>query len=113
MWKMIETDIMQTYDPGATIRVHLITDGEDTHSPGMFRGIQGMDALKTSLREKGYRIEWNIILLLFGSHEFHGLSVERYAELCQSSGGVFRIISVARLSTFAVSFWLRPPSPPP
>ncbi|CAE8743655.1 unnamed protein product [Polarella glacialis] len=93
MWKMIETDVLGTYHPGPPIRVHLITDGLDTHSPGEFRGIQGMDVLKASLREKGYRIQWNIILLLFGAHGFSGLTARRYKELCESSGGVFQVIS--------------------
>merc|ERR1712232_2254 len=52
-----------------------------------------MDALKVSLREKGYRIQWNIILLLFGAHSFQGVTARRYEELCKSSGGVFQVIS--------------------
>lgn len=93
MWHMIQHDIQGTYEPGTPIRVHLITDGVDTHSPGPLRGIAGMDALQKNLREEGYRIQWNIILLLFGAHEFPGLAAERYAELCSSSGGVFQMVS--------------------
>jgi len=93
MWHMIQHDIQGTYEPGTPIRVYLITDGIDTHSPVPLRGIQGIDALQVNLREAGYRIQWNIILLLFGSHEFQGLAAERYAELCSSSGGVFQVIS--------------------
>merc|ERR1719401_2212133 len=90
---MIDIDVQGTYKPGTPLRVHLITDGLDTHSPGDFRGIQGMEALKASLLEKGYRIQWNIILLLYGAHGLPGLAADAYRELCASSGGVFQVIS--------------------
>lgn len=93
MWKMMETDILGTYSAEVPIRVHLLTDGLDTHSPGEFRGIRGMEALKASLRDKGYRIQWNIILLLYGVHGVPGLAADAYQELCRSSGGVFQVIS--------------------
>jgi len=93
MWKMIDVDIKGNFDPGAALRVHLITDGQDTNSPAPFTGEAGMDALMASLEGSGYQIEWNIVVLLVGVHNFTGSAIRRYQELCDNSGGVFRIIT--------------------
>lgn len=62
MWKMIEEDVRSRYLPGhGRLRLIVITDGEDTHSPGAYCGIKGMDALMKELQKQGFDVEWHIV----------------------------------------------------
>ena len=91
MWKMIEDDIIHRYKPNKTVqnngklRLIVITDGFDTDSPGKYHGIKGMDPMMNTLLNKGYDIEFHIIIL--GKHENKRNELNRYKHLTEVTGG--------------------------
>ena len=90
LWHMVYRDICRNYTPGpGTLRVVVITDGYDTHSPGEFSGMLGMDPMMKGLLKRSYRIEWNIILLNGQSSRGISSVEKRYADLCGATGGSF------------------------
>ena len=47
------------YTPGrGTLRLVVVTDGDDCLSPGEYRGARGMNPLMRELKERGFNIEW-------------------------------------------------------
>jgi hypothetical protein len=47
------------YTPGrGTLRLVVVTDGDDCLSPGEYRGARGMNPLMRELKERGFSIEW-------------------------------------------------------
>jgi hypothetical protein len=88
LWHMIYEDIQRRYRPGGpgTLRVVVVTDGEDTQSPGRFNGMTGMDPLMEQLLALNFKIEWNIIVLGLDSSSSEA---RRYSDLCGATGGSF------------------------
>ncbi|CAE7678126.1 unnamed protein product [Symbiodinium pilosum] len=98
MWKMIEEDVCTRYNPGqGRLRLIVITDGYDTHSPGDYCGIRGMDPLMKELQKQGFDVEWHIVILGRGfqaeerrSYEDGGASSEashRFLEALREGSG--------------------------
>jgi hypothetical protein len=47
------------YTPGrGTLRLVVVTDGDDCLSPGEYRGARGMNPLMRELKDRGFNIEW-------------------------------------------------------
>ena len=64
MWHMIEEDVLARYRPGTgTLRLVVVTDGQDTLSPAAYKGIGGMNPMQRTLLRAGYDIEWHIVVL--------------------------------------------------
>ena len=92
MWHMIEQDVLNRYRPGpGKLRLIIITDGEDRHSPHPYNGLRGMDPMQETLQSAGYDIEWHIIVL--GS--FGRKQGGRYAALAGATGGSYVQIDVS------------------
>ncbi|CAE7384741.1 unnamed protein product [Symbiodinium necroappetens] len=92
MWKMIEEDVRSRYLPGhGRLRLIVITDGEDTHSPGVYCGIKGMDALMKELQKQGFDVEWHIIII----GRFQAAERKRYETLAGATGGSFLALEEA------------------
>ena len=87
MWKMIEEDVVGRYTPsGGKLRIVVVTDGEDTRSPGEYQGMSGMDPMMRYLQERGYDIEWHIVVI---GDDIARASRNRYASLAAATGGGF------------------------
>ena len=83
MWHMIEQDVLSRYRPGrGTLRLIVITDGQDVQSPVAYRGIRGMDPMQKTLLDSGYDIEWHIVVLGKGQWG-------TYAALAGATGGSY------------------------
>ncbi|CAE7356731.1 unnamed protein product [Symbiodinium sp. CCMP2456] len=92
MWKMIEEDVRSRYLPGhGRLRLIVITDGQDTHSPGVYCGIKGMDALMKELQKQGFDVEWHIIII----GRFQAAERKRYETLAGATGGSFLALEEA------------------
>lgn len=92
MWKMIEEDVRSRYLPGhGRLRLIVITDGEDTHSPGVYCGIKGMDALMKELQKQGFDVEWHLIII----GRFQAAERKRYETLAGATGGSFLALEEA------------------
>jgi hypothetical protein len=98
MWKMIEDDVLRRYRPGpgapaGKLRLIVITDGFDTHSPGEYQGIRGMDPMMKTLLGKGYDVEFHIIVL--GNHDDRAShsALNRYRYLAEATGGGYMALS--------------------
>ena len=84
MWKMIEDDVCQRYQPGAgKLRLVVVTDGHDTLSPSEYNGVQGMNPMMRKLLRRGFDIEWHIVVL--GKVD----SMRSYESLAAATGGSF------------------------
>ena len=84
MWKMIEDDVCQRYQPGAgKLRLVVVTDGHDTLSPSEYNGVQGMNPMMRKLLRRGFDIEWHIVVL--GKVD----SMRSYESLSAATGGSF------------------------
>ena len=91
-WHMILEDLREKYVPdGGKLRVIVITDGLDTHSPEPYRGMAGMHPMMTELLKDGYDIEWHIIVVALKacSPEISKLDANRYEALAELTGGGF------------------------
>ena len=87
LWHMVFNDVQLRYEPGpGTLRVVVITDGEDMLSPGDFIGMRGMDPLMSGLLARGYKIEWNIVVL---GLDARSPEAKRFSDLCGATGGSF------------------------
>jgi hypothetical protein len=54
---MIERDVVKRYVPGpGTLRIYVVTDGEDVQSPYPYKGMDGMNPLMQALLERGYKV---------------------------------------------------------
>ena len=54
MWHMIERDVVKRYVPGSgTLRIYVVTDGEDVQSPYPYTGMDGMNPLMQALLKRG------------------------------------------------------------
>ena len=80
------------YHPDSALRVYVFTDGEDTDSPGAYRGTNGMNVLQRSLLSRGFRIEWHIVILDFGMNNWTEDTLEQFEALCDATGGSFGLI---------------------
>ena len=84
MWDMILNDVRARYVPeGGKLRLVVVTDGQDTDSPGAYQGIRGMDPLMHDLQAEGYDIEWHIVVVGRVPER------QRYASLAAATGGTF------------------------
>ena len=84
MWHMIEQDVRTRYRPGSgKLRLIVVTDGQDTLSPGEYNGVRGMDPMMRTLTGAGYDVEWHIIVL--GNVP----DSQRYRSLATATGGSF------------------------
>jgi len=87
LWHMVYKDITARYRPGAgTLRVYVITDGEDVLSPLPYTGMEGMNPLMKNLLAANYRIEWSIIVV---GMPMHDPAARTYQSLCAATGGSF------------------------
>lgn len=87
LWHMVYKDITGRYRPGqGTLRVYVITDGEDMLSPVPYTGMNGMNPLMKNLLAAGFRIEWSIIVVGLSKHSS---SAQLYSSLCAATGGSF------------------------
>jgi len=58
MWHMIERDVIKRYEPGpGTLRIYVVTDGEDMQSPYPYMGMNGMNPLMEGLLARGYKVK--------------------------------------------------------
>ena len=76
----------------SVLRVYVFTDGEDTDSPGAYRGTNGMNVLQRSLLSRGFRIEWHIDILDFGMNNWTEDTLKQFEALCDATGGSFGLI---------------------
>ena len=72
----------------------VITDGADNLSPAPYSGVRGFNPLMSSLLEKGFDIEWHIIVVgnystFFGKKELSDSDQKLYESLCRATGGQF------------------------
>lgn len=99
MWHMILEDLREKYvAAGGKLRVIVITDGLDTHSPEPYRGIAGMHPMMNELLKDGYDIEWHIVVVALNkafSSEISKLDASRYEALAELTGGGFLHIDEA------------------
>jgi hypothetical protein len=91
MWHMIEHDVIEHYRPGkGKLRLIVVTDGHDTHSPPEYRGVRGMDPMMRNLHDSGFDVEWHIVVIGQGVSP---ADRRRYAALAGASGGSILSIS--------------------
>jgi len=92
MWHMIQEDVLARYRPGTgTLRLVVVTDGQDTQSPAAYNGIGGMNPMQRTLLRAGFDIEWHIVVLgkdVGGQRE--------YESLAGATGGSFLSIDTFR-----------------
>ena len=86
-----EDDIVSRYAPGGgKLRVVVVTDGEDTRSPGEYVGVRGMDPMMRCLQERGFDIEWHIVVI---GDDIARIGRNRYASLAAATGGGFLAVN--------------------
>jgi hypothetical protein len=90
MWGMIMEDVVAVYKPGpGKLRLVVVTDGIDVHSPPPLDGIGGMDPMMKRLHGAGFDIEWHIVILGRDGELADASVRERYASLAGATGGSF------------------------